>query len=82
MVPEKQKVIKTSRFLLCENPMIENKSLYILSTRAGEMLIDVIELPGRKFELKLFKVYEATDKQIDNTLKDAKKWLIAVRSKS
>jgi hypothetical protein len=46
------------------------------------MLIEVIELPNKNFELKLFKVYEATDKQVDNTLKDAKKWLIAVRSKS
>ncbi len=81
MVPEKPEKRKTPRFLLCENPMIERKNLFILSTRGGEMLIEVIELPGGKFNLELIKVYDATDKQIVNTVKDAGKWLIASRNK-
>lgn len=76
MEPENNKKLKTSRFLLCKNPMLDDRE-YILSTRGGDLLIEIVHLPGKNFELKLAKVYEASPSQINAALKDAAKWYIA-----
>lgn len=70
---------KTPRFLLCENPLLKTKELFILCTRSGELLIRVVHLPGNSFRLEIVKVYNATDKQIANALADAAKWFTGAR---
>jgi hypothetical protein len=70
---------KTPRFLLCENPLLKTKELFILCTRSGELLIKVVNLPGNSFSLEVVKVYNATDKQISNALADTSKWYVGAR---
>lgn len=70
---------KTPRFLLCQNPLIEEKHLFILSTRRGELLMKVVDHPDKTFNLEIEKVYSATDQEIQWALNDATKWYISAR---
>lgn len=73
------KNMKTPRFLLCENPLLNEKQYFILCTRGGELLIRIVDLPGKSFRLEVEKVYNANDKQIANALADASKWYVRAR---
>lgn len=75
------KMGKTPRFLLCENPLLPNGQLYILSTRSGELLMRIIDHPDKSFSLEVEKEYEATDKQVKYALLDAEKWWKGARHK-
>lgn len=70
---------KIPRFLLCENPLLEERILFILSTRGGEMLMRIVDHPDKTFSLEVEKIYSATDKEVHYTLIDAKKWYIGAR---
>lgn len=70
---------KTPRFLLCENPLLHNDELFILSTRSGEMLMRVINFPDKTFSLEIEKIYDATEKQVTYALIDAEKWYKGAR---
>jgi hypothetical protein len=70
---------KTPRFLLCQNPLIEEKHLFILSTRRGELLMKVIDNPDKTFSLEIEKIYSATEDEVRYALHDATKWYIGAR---
>lgn len=73
------KADKISRFMLASNPRIADKSLYILSTRNGELLMRVIDHPDKTFSLEIEKIFNATEDEVKYALIDAEKWYKGAR---
>jgi len=69
---------KSPRFLLCQNPLVDEANLFILSTRSPKALFEVIQGSHGKFDLILRDVYEGSESDVQAALQQAHKWYIAL----
>ena len=68
---------KTPRFLICNNPLVDEVNLFILCTRSPKALFEVLQGDYGKFEIILRDVYEGSETEVQAALQHAHRWYIA-----
>lgn len=71
--------MKIPRFLLCNNPMVDSNTKFLLSTRKPKALFIIIPSQN-SFSLELYELYQGTDKEVSQAVSRAQSWYISTFS--
>ncbi|GEM_PF-2629961 len=68
---------KTPRFLICNNPLVDQANQFILCTRSPKALFEVVKGDSGHFNIYLQDLYSGTEKELETALTQSRQWYIA-----